>query len=612
MIRNGPADQPPSGRRSGRKAKRGWADVSQPSWRDDEPPTTGIPRQNPQLPPHAPHRRDPLPPPRTRRVEPPEEPRYETYGDRDPDRYGRPDRSYRDEGPYREERDYRDDRGYEDRNYREEPPPARYRDSGTRYEEEPGTELERREGPPPGYPKKLTVTRVAAMRSRQLTSQAMTAFRKAANADGADKSGLTSLTYATMLNYAGDAAMAVALANTLFFSAASGESKGKVALYLLITVAPFALLAPVIGPLLDRLQRGRRFAMCAASAGQALMCVIMAMHFDDWMLYPAALGKMVLSKSFTVLKAAITPRVLPTEITLAKTNARLTVFGLAAGMVAGAIAALFLNLFDSPGALWFTVIICAVGAAQALRIPSWVEVTEGEVPASISARMPLPTTKRRPMGRQVVVSLWGNGSIRVLTGFLMMFAAFAVRAQNEAEPFQQLLLLGLIAGAAGLGSFAGNAVGARVHIGNHEQVVLGCLIAALATTVVATLTASIFAATIVGLVGAIASALAKNSLDAVIQDDLPEESRASAFGRSETVLQLGWVFGGAVGVLLPPIWWVGFLVVSVMLALGLAQTLVSRRGGSLIPGFGGQRAADGMAAALRRFRPAPRSARDDT
>nr|WP_253831536.1 MFS transporter [Actinokineospora globicatena] len=623
VIRNGPADQPPSGRRSGRKAKRGWADVSQPSWRDPEqPPTTGIPRQNPQappspshLPPHAPHRadptrREPLPPPRTRRVEPPEEQRYETYGDRDPDRYGRPDRSYRDDRPYREDRGYRDDRDYrDDRPYRDEP---RYRESGTRYEEEPGTELERRDGPPPGYPKKLTVTRVAAMRSRQLTAQAMTAFRKAANADGADKSGLTSLTYATMLNYAGDAAMAVALANTLFFSAASGESKGKVALYLLITVAPFALLAPVIGPMLDRLQRGRRLAMCAASAGQALMCVIMAMHFDDWMLYPAALGKMVLSKSFTVLKAAITPRVLPSEITLAKTNARLTVFGLAAGMVAGAIAALFLNLFGSPGALWFTVIICAVGAAQALRIPAWVEVTEGEVPASISARMPLPATKRRPMGRHVVVSLWGNGSIRVLTGFLMMFAAFAVRAQNEAEPFQQLLLLGLIAGAAGLGSFAGNAVGARINIGNHEQVVLGCLIAALATTVVATLTASIFAATIVGLVGAIASALAKNSLDAVIQDDLPEESRASAFGRSETVLQLGWVFGGAVGVLLPPIWWVGFLVVSVMLALGLAQTLVSRRGGSLIPGFGGQRAAEGMAAALRRFRPAPRSARDDT
>ena len=59
-------------------------------------------------------------------------------------------------------------------------------------------------------------------------------------------------------NFAVDAAMAVALANTLFFAAASGESKGKVALYLLITIAPFAVIAPLIGPALDRLQHGRR------------------------------------------------------------------------------------------------------------------------------------------------------------------------------------------------------------------------------------------------------------------------------------------------------------------------------------------------------------------
>ncbi len=509
--------------------------------------------------------------------------------DRQP-RDDRRDRGYRDQGYA--DRDYQD-RDHRDRDHRE--PPRDPRDQDPR--EQPAD----RAGAPQ-YPKKLTVTRVTALRSRQLTSKAVGAFRKAANADGADKSGLTALTYATMLNYASDAAMAVALANTLFFSAASGESKGKVALYLLITVAPFALVAPVIGPLLDKLQRGRRLAMCAVSLGQAIACLVMAMHFDDWLLYPAALSKMVLSKSFTVLKAAITPRVLPPEITLAKTNARLTVFGLVAGGVFGAVAAGLANLFGSSGALWFCVAISALGAAQALRIPAWVEVTEGEVPASISAAPSKP--KRQPMGRHVVVSLWGNGTIRVLTGFLMMFAAFAVRGQNESDPFQQILLLGVIAGAAGAGSFIGNAIGARVHVGNPEQVVLGCLVGALVSTVLATVVAGIVTAALVGLVGAVASALAKNSLDAVIQDDLPEESRASAFGRSETVLQLGWVFGGATGVLLPPIWWVGFLVVTAMLAVGLTQTLLTRRGASLIPGLGGERPARPRAVS-RPVRPGP-------
>jgi len=110
---------------------------------------------------------------------------------------------------------------------------------------------------------------VAAIRGKQLSSQAVQAFRRAAKADGADKSGLTGLTYATMLNYASDAAMAVALPTCCFFSPTSEDSsKSKVALYLLITVAPFALIAPVIGPMLDRVQRGRRLAMAAAGVGQ--------------------------------------------------------------------------------------------------------------------------------------------------------------------------------------------------------------------------------------------------------------------------------------------------------------------------------------------------------
>src|SRR5699024_345578 len=108
-------------------------------------------------------------------------------------------------------------------------------------------------------------------------------------------------------------------------------------------------------------------------------------HFDSWLLYPAALGKLVLSKSFMVLKAAVTPRVVPPGITLSKTNARLTVFGLASGGAFGAVASGFNTFTGSAGALWFTAAIGGFGAVQAMRIPSWVEVTEGEVPASLGA-----------------------------------------------------------------------------------------------------------------------------------------------------------------------------------------------------------------------------------
>jgi MFS family permease len=616
VIRSGSGDQQPKGRRgrSGKKGRRSWTAQEQPTIQPktrqepaptrqervpprpesprEEPPTTGIPmgpREEPLTSaiPAASHL-DTQPPPRRQPPQEWPEPPGTGSGYR-PVLPPRPPSWHNAPQPPRPPRS-------------DAPPPPRAltrrmeTDLPETYDADgyptgaprPTEPQQPLQPPPPHYPKKLTVTRVAALRSRQLTGQAVNAFRRAAKADGADKSGLTALTYATMLNYASDAAMAVALANTLFFSATDADaSKGKVALYLLITVAPFALVAPVIGPALDKIQRGRRMAMCAASIGQLLMCVVMATNPDGWLLYPAALGKMVLSKSFTVLKAAVTPRVVPPDITLAKTNARLTVFGLAAGGAFGAVAALFMQLFDSPGALWFTAVICGVGAVQGMRIPAWVEVTEGEVPASLSASP--EKTKRQPMGRHVVVALCGNGTVRLLTGFLMMFAAFAVRAQTEGSPGELLLLLGLIAGAAGLGGFVGNGIGARIHVGHPEQVVIGCIIGCLITTFVATIMPGVATAALVGLVGATASALAKNSLDAVIQDDLPEESRASAFGRSETVLQLAWVFGGAIGVLLPPTFWVGFLVITILLAVGLVQTLLTRQGASLLPWFGGNR-----------------------
>jgi MFS family permease len=397
-----------------------------------------------------------------------------------------------------------------------------------------------------------------------------------------------------MANFATDAAIAVALANTLFFSAATAESKSKVALYLLITVAPFALVAPVIGPLLDRLQRGRRWALAGSFVARAVLVVVMAVHFDDWGLYPAALGVMVLSKSYTVLRAAVTPRVLPPTITLVTTNSRLTTFGLIAGGVFGGLAAGVAQLAGSPGALVYTAVLCGVGAWLCLRIPRWVEVTEGEVPASLrtgefravtgrTTGGPRKRPKAQPMGRHVVVSLWGSGSIRVLTGFLTLFVAFVVKAQTEQDPSKQLLLLGLIGAAAGIGSFAGNALGARQAFDRSDPLVLGCV----ATCVVAAAAVAVFpgigVAAGCALVAAIVSALSKVCLDAVIQRDLPERSRASAFGRSETVLQLAWVLGGAMGVLLPPVYWIGFTSVAVVVALGGAQTALIARGGSLLP-----------------------------
>ena len=80
-------------------------------------------------------------------------------------------------------------------------------------------------------------------------------------------------------------------------------------------------------------------------------------------------------------------------------------------------------------------------------------------------------------------------------------------------------------------------------------------------------------AAVVAGVAALTNALGKVSLDAIIQREVPERQRASAFARSETVLQLAWVVGGALGIALPPIGWLGFTVAAVLLGVAVAAIL---------------------------------------
>ena len=474
-----------------------------------------------------------------------------------------------------------------------------------------------RSSPPPRDPaagERITVTRAAAQRSREMGSRMYWMVQRAATADGADKSGLTALTWPVVANFAVDSAMAVVLANTLFFAAASGESKSKVALYLLITIAPFAVIAPLIGPALDRLQHGRRVALAMSFALRTALAVVLIMNYDSatgsfpsWVLYPCALAMMVFSKSFSVLRSAVTPRVMPPSIDLVRVNSRLTVFGLLGGTIAGGAIAggaeyICSHLFRLPGALFVVVAVTIAGALLSMRIPRWVEVTAGEVPATLSYRRDTDElrrswpeevkkvggTLRQPLGRNIITSLWGNCTIKVMVGFLFLYPAFVAKA-HQANGWAQLAMLGLIGTAAAIGNFAGNFASARLQLGRPAVLVVRCTVAVCAAALAASVAGNLVMAAIATLITSGSSAIAKASLDASLQDDLPEESRASGFGRSESTLQLAWVLGGALGVLIYTELWIGFTAVSALLILGLAQTVVSFGGDSLIPGLGGNR-----------------------
>src|SRR6476469_9069787 len=97
-------------------------------------------------------------------------------------------------------------------------------------------------------------------------------------------SPFTRLARVHAFSVATDTLVTVSLAGTLFFSIPSGAARDKVALYLLLTMAPFAVVAPLVGPAIDRIRGGRRFMVILATGLRSLVCVFMVQHVDDLLL----------------------------------------------------------------------------------------------------------------------------------------------------------------------------------------------------------------------------------------------------------------------------------------------------------------------------------------
>jgi hypothetical protein len=426
-------------------------------------------------------------------------------------------------------------------------------------------------------PKKMTVTRVAAARTRYLIGAGTKRINDASRAGGADESGLSRLIWTHAAHYTADAMIAVCLAGTIFFSAARSEQRTQVALYLLVTMAPFAVVAPFIGPALDRLQRGRRMALAATALGRGVLAWVMAAQFHNgFALYPAAFGALVLSKAYAVLRGACLPRVLPPGMSLVSANARMSMFGLGAGVIgAGALAGV-INISDSyPLALRITAVFCVGAAVLSLRLPAAVDSSLGEEPVSLTATGPVSARAGLSLGPHVVTALRAGAALRGLSGFLTLFLAFWIQS-TETGTAAALALGGLVAAASG-GAVAGTALGARLPLKHPDPVLLGSIGGVAGISVIAALSFGLGTALLVVAAAGIGNALGKLCLDAIIQREVPDQLRASAFARSETLLQLAWVLGGGLGIALPSNGTLGFAVAAGLLVVAFALTLVGRR-----------------------------------
>ena len=338
------------------------------------------------------------------------------------------------------------------------------------------------------------------------------------------------------------------------------------ALYLALTMAPFAVVAPLIGPALDRMRGGRRFMVIGANALRAVLCVLMIGDLDNMLLFPEAFAVLVLAKSYHVAKSAIVPTVVRSDDELVEANSRLSFLS---GVITFAAA-----VPGRPG-------VDRSPAARACWCWRWACSPWPRCSAS-RCRPPRsrPTTRPRPSARScaaigIVLAASAMGMLRGIVGFLTFLIAFSLRSSDA--PLWQF---GVVVSASGVGSLLGSLVAPALRRnGTAEERILQIVVGA--TAVAALLAAwagGIGAAAALALFVGLAASSGKLAFDSVVQRDAPDANRGRSFARFETRFQLMWVVGAFLPVIITIPMEIGFLVIAVAAAAAVLSYLAGLRG----------------------------------
>lgn len=383
-------------------------------------------------------------------------------------------------------------------------------------------------------------------------------------------SPFTRLVRVHALMAAGEASMAVALADSLFLSITPGEARGRVLLFLAVSFAPFLILAKFIGPVIDRMPGGRRLLVLLIATLRAIVMVLMVSQLDSLLLFPLAFVAMVLNKTYSVSKSALVPALIKSDNNLVEANAKL---GVTAGIVgfSAAIPAGILSLISSKATLIFGAAIFAVAALNALRFPKQT-VAKNE-PEELEVQ-----ELRQP---GIVIAVSAMSLVRASVGFVFFHLAFWFADPQRAEvvgidtnglwtqvryhfgPQFGTMWFGIAVSMAAIGSLLGNLSAKRL---NKIQRIEYLLVIALAIIGVAGLLTALTSVTITALflmaLVNYAAAIGNMAFESIVQRDAPDANRGRALANYYTRFQLMWVAAGIIPVLLKLPGVVGFGIVA--------------------------------------------------
>jgi hypothetical protein len=374
----------------------------------------------------------------------------------------------------------------------------------------------------------------------------------------------TRLARAHATSAAGEGAVAIALAGSLFFSLDYEAARWRVVLYLLLTLLPFTVVAPLIGPAIDRLRGGARWIMIGTCAVRCVMAFLMIGHIDTYFLFPEAFTLLVMAKGYQVAKSAYLPTVVASDAQLVASNSKLAVLSALAAVVGGGPATLATKLGGASWAVGVATGWYAVATIFALQITA-VRLRDIGAPSD-QERAELSSAGVR-------VASSAMGLLRGSVGFLTLWIAFELRARN-ASPVE----FGLVLGPLGAGAIVGAGVAPRLRrLISEEWMLGGALVVTAAAGTLSALIGGLAGAALITAGVALVSASAKLAFDSLVQRDAPNADHGRAFAAYEARFQLLWVVGALCGVLLPFPLRLGFATVAVLAIATGALFALGRR-----------------------------------
>ena len=375
--------------------------------------------------------------------------------------------------------------------------------------------------------------------------------------DPIDAYGLNHLT-----SVAGDALLAISLADSIFFHVPVADSRLRVALFLGLTVLPLALAGPLIVPILDR-AGPRRSVTFAAAAGRSLLALFLAPQLDSNLLFPVVLLMLVLSKVHGLVKNGLTMAYASREEGLMRANARLGRIAVAGAIGAAPVGFLALRAFGGAGPIEAAALVYGTSALCTLRLPH-----PGRLADPSRSRRDVATRGRIP---QLALPATGAIGIRAAGGFLLFLMAFALR-DAEVAPW----VFALIAGAGITGTFLADIVAPNLRTHTREEaVVIASVCSAGIGALVAAELFRVPLLAIYALTAGAASEFARLAFASLMQRHAPEGALGRVFVRYEVLFQGAWVAGAFVPVLLPISFRQGMVVLTVFYGT-LAGTYVWR------------------------------------